>query len=100
MYRIILSLVLLVPISVQAIEDPTRPSSYRSVARQQQQLKVESILFSDDRKVAVINGTVVAEGERVGAARVVSIGKNNVRLTRNGKVVNLTLGKALIRQEK
>lgn len=78
--------------------DPTQPSQYRVVAKRVQ-LKLESVLVSDTRKVAVINGQVVAEGEKIGGARVVSIGKDKVRLLKSGKTISLTLEQPQIRQD-
>lgn len=78
--------------------DPTQPSQYRPAAKRVS-LKLESVLVSDARKVAVINGQVVAEGEMIGGAKVISIGKDNVRLRKSGKTISLTLEHAQIRRE-
>ena len=83
----------------QALTDPTRPAQYRPVAAQER-LDLQSILFSDSRKVAVINGKALTEGERIGGARVLSISKDSVRLRRGGKVVRLQLDNVSIRREK
>lgn len=85
--------------SAYALTDPTRPGQYHA-AGPKIHLKLESVLFSESRRVAVINGKVLAEGERIGSAKVVSIGKDSVRLRRGGKTVRLTLQAPTIRQEK
>lgn len=85
--------------AVSALQDPTRPPQYHS-SKAQVALTLESILFSDTRRVAVINGKALEEGESLGAARVVSIGKDIVRVQRQGKTYNLTLKRPTIRQEK
>lgn len=87
------------PLQLQALTDPTRPAEYRAAA-QRISFNLESILFSNARRVAVINGKVLAEGERIGDATVTSIGKDSVRLQQSGRVIRLTLQRPLIRQEK
>lgn len=81
-----------------ALQDPTQPEQYRP-ARQGAALKLESILFSPDRRVAVINGKALVEGERLGNARVITIGKDSVRVQQGGKIVNLKLKRPTIRQD-
>lgn len=83
----------------QALTDPTRPAQYQA-ATQRISYSLESILFSHARKVAVINGKVLAEGERIGRATVTSIGKDSVRLQESGRVIRLTLQRPKIRQVK
>ncbi len=82
-----------------ALTDPTQPSNYRAVSKQQT-LRLESILFSEARKVAVINGSVVAEGDSIGATTIIHIDKNSVKVRSNGKTAELVLQRAVIRQEK
>ena len=84
---------------VLALKDPTQPSSYRAVSKKQS-LRLESILFSDARKVAVINGTVVAEGDSIGNAKIIRIDRDSVRVSSGGNSVELVLHRAAIRQEK
>ena len=83
-----------------SMKDPTRPSSYRYSAVESKGLNLESVLISEQRKVAVINGTAVSVGEEIGGAKVVAIEKNNVRVNQHGKTVTLTLDSVSIRQEK
>ena len=82
-----------------ALTDPTRPSSFRAQARQES-LRLESILFSDTRKVAVINGKALAQGDSIGSATVTAINRNSVKLKRSGKVLVLEIQHPSIRQEK
>lgn len=89
--------VLLVAPPAAAFSDPTQPAQYRAAAKRVA-LKLESVLVSSTRKVAVINGQVVAEGETIGGARVVSIAKDKVRLRKSGKTISLTLKHADIRR--
>mgnify|MGYP000179797978 CR=1 FL=1 len=87
------------PVAVHALDDPTRPSSFRA-AKKAETLKLESILHSEVRKVAVINGQVLAEGESIGSKKVVHIGKESVRLANGNQELTLTLKRSSIRQEK
>lgn len=92
-------LVLGIAPGVQALTDPTQPSNYRT-ATKEPSLHLESVLSSEHRKVAVINGVVLSVGERIGSARVVAITENTVKLRRGGKEFSLQLKRASIRQEK
>lgn len=83
---------------VQALQDPTQPSQYRAVAKRID-LNLESILFSETRRVAVINGKALQEGENLGGAKIVSIGKDTVRVQRQGKTIYLKLKQPIIRQD-
>jgi MSHA biogenesis protein MshK len=98
-----LSLLLLLtsawPHSAWAYKDPTRPSSYADTAVANNSLRLDSILTSDNRRVAVINGVAVAEGDRMGEVRVVSIEKGVVRVNRNGEILQLELAHPSIRRE-
>lgn len=67
------------------LNDPTRPTDpaqYFGNARQQSSagLMLQSILFASERRVAVINGTRVREGDQIGSARVVRIQDSQVLL--------------------
>lgn len=95
----LLTLILLVSQQAQCLQDPTRPTSYRAVGKKQQ-LKLESVLVSPSRRVAVINGQVVGEGDKIGSAKVIQIRKEGVKISNNGKLVELVLKRPAIRQEK
>ncbi len=97
---IILSSLLVVSMLAWSLEDPTRPSSYRSVGKKEDGLRLESILFSESRKVAVINGNVLSEGDVMGSTKIIRIGKNSVVVSDNGNSVTLKLSRTDIRQEK
>ena len=84
---------------VLALSDPTQPSSYKAVSKKKR-LRVESILFSETRKVAVINGAVVAEGDSIGSAKIIQIDKGSVRISDGGKTTDLMLERMSVRQEK
>ncbi|MBT8136525.1 MAG: general secretion pathway protein GspB [Gammaproteobacteria bacterium] len=52
---------------------------------------LSAIVYSPDRRVAVINGEPVAEGQKIGGATVRSIERGKVQLDYRGKTVNLKL---------
>ena len=74
-----------VPVSadIRQLPDPTRPpviANTPEVSRDIVRYKLTSILFSAERRVAVINGRVVGEGEEIDGGRVTSIGATQVWL--------------------
>jgi MSHA biogenesis protein MshK len=77
-----------------ALHDPTRPTDpvlYFGGQRAASTAAwtLQSVLSSPDRRIAIINGTPVREGDRIGAARVVSIQPSRVVLNTGKR--NLTL---------
>jgi hypothetical protein len=64
----------------------------------QRSLKLESILYSTDRRVAVISGKVLAEGDSIENKIVTAITKDAVTLTSNGKALILKLQHTSIRK--
>lgn len=67
--------------------DPTRPAAARAtpIAAMQDAVRVEAVLRSRDRGVAIVNGQVVRVGDRVGAVRVAEILPDGVRYVRDGQ---------------
>ena len=98
-FRSGLVILLFISADVWSLSDPTRPSGYHSVAPEQQGLRLESILFSETRKVAVINGNVVAEGDSIGRTKIIQISSDSVKVNRDGKSKILELKRTSIRQE-
>jgi MSHA biogenesis protein MshK len=69
----------------QSLSDPTRPPNTSGAAGPQGDVEapttvLQTILISPGRKLAVINGSVVALGGKVGDARLVSISESAVVL--------------------
>jgi MSHA biogenesis protein MshK len=91
---------LFVAASAYGLSDPTKPASYHAESVVDKSLVLESVLISSQRKVAVINGAVVAEGDNVGSAKIIKIDKNGVKMNSGGKTLYLKLNNASIRQEK
>ncbi len=80
--------------------DPTRPptpaeisawQAGRTADEPEADLHLQSVLISDTRRVAVINGQRYRAGDRVGPARVVAIEPGQVTLERDGESFNLTI---------
>jgi hypothetical protein len=76
------------------LRDPTRPYSARSVAAPaggskggSSTYRVTAIFTSDVRRVAVVNGQRVIEGDQVDGATVVEILADSLRLNHRGKVI-------------
>jgi MSHA biogenesis protein MshK len=79
-----------------ALTDPTRPTDPATYfgtgnAAHASGWTLQSILFGSDRRVAVINGTRVQEGDRIGSARVVRIRDSQVLLDTGGRSLTLHL---------
>lgn len=49
----------------ESLRDPTQPLGYRVASSNPVRLNLNSILISEDRKLAVINGTQLRENETV-----------------------------------
>ena len=56
-------------------------------------LLLTSILIGSNRRIAIINDTALAVGDRVGSAKLVGILKDKVQLINNGKRIELRLDK-------
>lgn len=95
MFRLILScsLVLLAQFA-QAVNDPTRPASYRGGVAVASEYALQSVLVSGARSIAFINGQALSVGDQVGGARVVTINKESVVLDVQGRTMELTTGRS------
>ncbi len=76
--------------------DPTRPTYLNSDGEAQQEsvrnkYRLNSILVGEHRKLAIINGQRVREGDRVGDARVSRINQSSVTLLIQGATVTIAL---------
>ncbi len=82
----------------ETLRDPTRPYSARSVAstggsgsgggsKVASSFKVTAIFTSEMRRVAVVNGQRVSEGDQVDGATVVEILADRLRLNQGGKAI-------------
>lgn len=82
----------------EVLPDPTRPLEYSGSVKVPTSLKLNSILISQDRKVAVINGVQLVENQWYGDKRVVRIQSNAVILDHQGSTIVLSLHHQKVRQ--
>ena len=83
-----------------AVYDPTLPAFLQPKAKVSKpkpkrkaapKLSLSLILYSDSRRIAVINDKVVSEGDSLGKVSVVSIGQSKVSVKYYGKLHTLRL---------
>lgn len=87
---------LLVAAPLQALEDPTRPpeGAWQSSLPAEDKAApwvLSSTLVSPQRRVAMINGQNVEQGDTIGAARVLRIDTTGVTLLANGEQIRIGL---------
>lgn len=74
---------------VLALEDPTRPSGFNAptaeAPKPQANFSLDSIMIGDGKRLAVINGQMVREGQSLEQARVVKVTPDRVVLSVNGQ---------------
>ena len=97
------------PAAGKSVRDPMRPPAFalqkyrqekqkqaaagsRKPAPKQESLRLHSILFSSLRRRAIINGRLLAVGDRIDGAKLVAIERDRVRLSRQGRKIVLKLG--------
>ena len=77
----------------EVLRDPTRPYNAARVSAPTTggtgggSFKVTAIFTSEMRRVAIVNGQRVVEGDRVGGATVTEILANGIKLNLNGKAI-------------
>ena len=92
-----MAVVLAGTVSANELRDPTKPPQQRQASQQPAAItrySLDSILVSESRRIAVINGVSLAAGERVGNATVRRIARDRVLLEINGKTQTLVLDSA------
>lgn len=83
----------------ELLRDPTRPYSVRSfVSDDAATFNVSAIFVSQKRRVAIVNGQRVTEGDQVNGATVVEIRKDGIRLNLDGKSLTTRLLPAGLRK--
>ena len=58
-------------------------------------LRLTSILFSTDRKIAIIDDQMLSLGDSIRGAELIGLTRETARLVRKGKIINLSLGNEL-----
>ena len=82
-----------------ADKDPTRPAYYNPAsAGKKTQYKLQSIIVGPQRKVAIINGKPLVEGERFGLGKIERIEKNQVSVRSGRSIIRLTLASQLVKR--
>jgi MSHA biogenesis protein MshK len=68
--------------------DPTRPPQApdNSSRQSEETLRVEAVLRSAERDLAIVNGKIVRAGDRVGGVQVQAILSDGIRYVRDGQV--------------
>lgn len=92
-YLTALLLTLLMAHNAAALNDPTRPTDPALYfgSGNASGWALQSILFSDNRRIAIINGKRVKEGDRIGSARVTRIHNSQVVLKTGDRTLKLRL---------
>ena len=72
-----------------------KPAKTQVTKPRPEPLQLTSILFSADRKIAIIDNQMLAVGDRIRGAELVRLTRESARLVRKGKVINLSLGNEL-----
>jgi MSHA biogenesis protein MshK len=82
----------------QGLGDPTRPTSLaepepvaKAAAQAGPRWRLQSTLVAESRRLAVINGRTVAQGERVDGATVREVRQEGVTLDVDGRQVELRI---------
>jgi hypothetical protein len=88
------------PFALQKFREAKWASKPKPVKAQQtkpspKSLHLTSILFSAERKIAIIDNQMLAVGDRIRGAELVRLTRETARLVRKGKVINLSLGTEL-----
>ncbi len=93
--RLALALLLFAPLLINGAErprDPTTPYAFRPAALAKTvRFDVTAIFVSETRRVAVINGKRVTEGDEIDGAIVIKILKDSLQLKLHGKQVTTHL---------
>lgn len=96
-----MSLGLVPSASAEPDRDPTRPYSAEAIAAPGSRttaFNVSAIFVSKARRVAIVNGQRVTEGDSINGAVVVEINKDALRLNLNGKELTTRLLPAGLRK--
>lgn len=78
--------------------DPTRPANAKAAVSYENAdtLRLEAVLRSEGKTVAIVNGKVVRAGDRIGTARIDEVSPNGIRYTRDGRSYTARLDNKVI----
>ena len=88
--RQLLIVVLLSPLMCASVE--ARAAKESSGATAAGDFRLKGVLISESRRLALVNGTVAREGDRVGNAKILAIGKHEVRILRGSREFVVRVG--------
>lgn len=81
--------------AAEVTADPMRPDTLRAVqVVQPSRFRVNAIIVSDERRIAIVNGKRVGINDAIDAATVVSISRTEVVLQVNGRRQTLRVNSA------
>jgi len=93
--KLLITTVIVFPLTAGAeLIDPTRPASYTPASVAQKEAggwKISSIIIGDDRRVAIIDGRSVMQGDELHGMKVISISPYDVILKGNNKEMQISL---------
>jgi len=95
----ILSCLLNNAVANNKLSDPTKPINYwtwyssekNTAYKKSSTLKLQSILISENRKTAIINGKTAIVGSNINGANIIAINNNNVVIHHDGRDKTLRL---------
>lgn len=104
-YKLLMSLILCSPyLFAEAVleQDPTQPSEYnntnydvlknnKNLNSENSELLLTAIFISNKNKFAIINGSIIKEGDEINGKIIKKIENNKVSFLDKGKVVDLKL---------
>lgn len=85
------------PTLAEGLRDPMRPPMASTAAPDRapaRALRLEAILVEGERRVAIVDGKVVSEGERVSGAVISAIHADSIQYTRDGRTHEARLRRA------
>ncbi len=100
-FAVACSLAMLAPAWAQGLADPTRPPNAQADSQESGQggaTQLQSVLISQRRRLAIINGNTVALGDMVGEAKVVKITETEVVLQKGNETEVLKLFQGIDKQ--
>ena len=71
--------------------NPRQPQK-KAVQPKPEPLHLKTIIYSEERKIAIIDDQMLRIGDSIKGAELVSLTRNSARLKRRGKVITLSLG--------
>jgi MSHA biogenesis protein MshK len=89
-------------IAYAELHDPTRPANYlqKQVAPgAPEELHLDAVIVSPDRRIAVINGQYLSMGDEIVGSHIVDIQANTVQLDGPGGRITLLLFGKSVKQE-